>query len=115
MQVTFYFDAVTSPAVVKHTMKIVSQVVQTVNPGQTVIMTGDQPVYAIGKQVQWLYPDIYLYREQKLIMMIGALHIEMSFLSAIGDWLEGSGWVELMIKLVLIPQEEQRAFYKEAK
>ena len=31
-------------------------------------------------------------------MMIGPLHIEMAFLNAIGDWLESSGWVEIIIK-----------------
>jgi hypothetical protein len=44
--------------------------------------------------VQW-HPDQY--DEDKLVMM-GSLHIEMNFLSAIGDWLEGSGWVELLTK-----------------
>ena len=27
--------------------------------------------------------------------MMGPLHIEMAFLNAIGDWLEGSGWVDI--------------------
>ena len=29
---------------------------------------------------------------------MGGLHIEMAFLSAIGDWLQGSGWVLLIVK-----------------
>ena len=28
--------------------------------------------------------------------MIGPLHIEMAFLNAINDWLEGSGWVTII-------------------
>ena len=28
----------------------------------------------------------------KLVIVLGGLHIEMSFMSIIGDWLEGSGW-----------------------
>jgi hypothetical protein len=35
-----------------HTMNIVNLVLQEVNPGQVSVLTGDQPVYAIGKQVQ---------------------------------------------------------------
>ena len=31
----------------------------------------------------------------KVIWMIGPLHIEMAFISVIGDWLEGSGWVDI--------------------
>ena len=78
-------ESVASTAVVRHTMKIVNLVLEEVNSGQVSVITGDQPVYAIGKQVQWHYPD--LYGEDKLVMMMGSLHIEMNFLGAIGDWL----------------------------
>ena len=70
----------------RHTMKIVNTVLQELNPGQVTVLTGDQPVYAISKQVQWHYPEIY--GEDKLVTMMGSLHIEMNFLAAIGDWLE---------------------------
>ena len=89
-------ESVASTAMVRHTMKIVQLALQEVNPGQAAVVTGDQPVYALGKQVQWHYPDDY--GEDKLVMMMGALHIEMNFLGAIGDWLEGSGWVDLLVK-----------------
>ena len=29
---------------------------------------------------------------------MGLLHIEMNILTAIGDWLEGSGWIDLLVK-----------------
>ena len=71
-------------------MKIVNTVLQELNPGQVTVLTGDQPVYVIGKVgIQWHYPEIY--GEDKLVMMMGSLHIEMNFLTAIVDWLEGSG------------------------
>ena len=60
------------------------------------MITADQPVYTLGKQIQWLYPDQY--GEDKLAMMMGALHVEMFFLNAIGDWLEGSGWADVLVK-----------------
>ena len=31
-------------------------------------------------------------------MMMGPLHIEMATSSMIGDWLEGSGWIEMLTK-----------------
>ena len=40
-----------------------------------------------------MYPNIY--GEDELVMMMGALHIEMVLLNAIGDWLEDSGRVEI--------------------
>ena len=50
----------------------------------------DQPLYALAKKIQWYQPS--LYGEKKLVLMLGALHIEMVMLSCIGDWLEDSGW-----------------------
>ena len=45
-------ESVASTTVVRHTMKSVNTVLQELNPGQATVLTGDQPVYAIGKQVQ---------------------------------------------------------------
>ena len=42
---------------------------------------------------------MYLLESGKVIWMMGPLHIEMAFISAIGDWLEGSGWVNIFIRL----------------
>ena len=50
----------------------------------------DQPLYALGKQLQWEHKGQLA--EDKLVIVLGGLHIEMSFMSIIGDWLEGSGW-----------------------
>ena len=32
--------------------------------------------------------------EDKLVIMLGGLHIELQVLKAIGSWLSGSGWTE---------------------
>ena len=42
---------------VRHTMSIIHQVHQKPKLDQPLVITANQPVYAIGKQVQWLYPD----------------------------------------------------------
>lgn len=77
---------------VKHTMKIVKKAVDNLNPGQISIISADQPVYALGKQVQWQFP--HNYGEDKFVLMMGELHIEMATMSMIGDWLEGRKWME---------------------
>ena len=41
---------------------------------------------------------MYLLEFDKVIWMMGPLHIEMAFVSAIGDWPEGSGWVNIFIR-----------------
>ena len=48
--------------------------------------TADQPVYATGKQVQWLYADEY--SNHKVLMMMDPLHIKMNFLNLLGNLLE---------------------------
>lgn len=64
-------DNVNSPSVVRHTMDIVISTTRKINPTQTPVWTGDQPVYAIAKQIQWLYPDKY--GEDKIVVMLGNL------------------------------------------
>ena len=77
-------------------MDIIKNILLWLNSDPAPVVTADQPVYALGKQIQWMYPEIY--GEHHLLMMLGALHIEMAFLDAIGDWLEGSGWIEILVK-----------------
>ena len=52
------------------------------------IITADQLLYTLGKQVQWLYPHEF----GSIIWIMGPLHIEMMFLNIIDTWLDGSGW-----------------------
>ena len=89
-------ESVTSAAMLRHTIGVVKQILLKINPEQPVGLTADQPVYALGKEVQRMYPD--LYGESNTVMMMGALHIEMVFFNTIGDWHKGSAWVELLAK-----------------
>ena len=45
-------EPVTAPATVRHAANIVHKITQKVNPDQISVITGDQPVYEIGKQLQ---------------------------------------------------------------
>ena len=42
----------------------------------------DQPLFALAKQIQWEFPD--LYGEDKYVVMMGGLHIEMAALKSLG-------------------------------
>ena len=62
-------DDINSMAMVKHTMKIIKKAVDNLNPGQISIINADQPVYTLGKQVQWQFP--HHYGEDKFVFMMG--------------------------------------------
>ena len=53
----FLADSVNSAAMVRHCIHVVKDITEKLNPGQTSVLTGDQPVHALGKQVQWMFPD----------------------------------------------------------
>ena len=53
------------------------------NPGETSIVTADQPLLEMPKQIHWEWPD--LYGKDKFIVMFGGLHIEMTCYKILGD------------------------------
>ncbi|XP_063958715.1 uncharacterized protein LOC135154778 [Lytechinus pictus] len=79
---------------VKHGMNSIKQAAELLNPGQVPVLTVDQPLYAIAKKIQWTWPNVY--GEDKFVVMMGGLHIEMALLKVIGDFLEGSGWTSVI-------------------
>ena len=40
-------------------MEKIQEVVQYLNPGQIPVVTADQPIYAVAKQIQWHWPEQY--------------------------------------------------------
>ena len=89
-------DKVATHGMVRHTMDVIDQVHKKLKLDQPLVITADQPVYVIGKQIQWLYPDEY--GDQKVLLMMGPLHIEISFFNLLGNWLESNGWIESLVK-----------------
>ena len=77
-------------------MDVIKQAVMEVNPGQTPVITVDQPLYTISKQIQWTWPSTYV--EDYFVIIFGGLHIEMAGLKVIGDWLEDAGRIEALVK-----------------
>ena len=73
-----FLDSAHSVAMIRHSTDIVKAAVQHLNPGQVPIITADQPLYTIIKEIQWTWPNIY--GEDRFVVMFGGLHIEMSIL-----------------------------------
>ena len=78
---------------VKHAMDycVVRNAVQHFNAGQTPVVTFDQPLYAIAKQIKWKWPEVY--GENKFVVTFGGLHIEMAALRT-----HGSSWVKALVQ-----------------
>ena len=48
-------------------MDLVKRTTPFLNPGQTPVIEVDQPLYAAGKQLQWMIPDKY--GENKFLLL----------------------------------------------
>ena len=88
-------------AMVRHCFAVVKHVLMKLNPGQIPVLTFDQPLFALAKQVQWHWPDCF--GEDKCVVMLGGLHIEMVALRMIGlviGWMDQVGciaWYSLVL------------------
>ena len=70
-----------SATMTRHVIGVVKQAVNHVNPNQTPVIALDQLLYAIAKQIQWNWSNIY--GVEKFVIMMGALHIEMTALKTL--------------------------------
>ena len=52
-----FADDSKSVARIKHSMDVVRNAVEILNPGQVPVIACDQPLYKIAKEVQWPWPD----------------------------------------------------------
>jgi len=91
-----FLESAHTVAMVKHSMDVVRNSVEHLNPGQIPVVTFDQPLFALAKQIQWKWPQGY--GEEKFVILFGGLHIEMAALKTIGDLLQGSGWVQALVE-----------------
>jgi len=78
-------------------MDFMKKAVEHLNPRQTPVVTFDQPLFALAKQIQWKLPKSY--GEDHIAVMFGGLHIEMAALKTLEDWLQGSGWVQALVQV----------------
>ena len=99
-----------SPAMIRHSMIVVRDAVQFLNPGQIPVVTFDQPLYDIAKQVQWNWPDMF--EEDQFVVMLGGLHIETASFKALGNWLDGSGWTDVLVQAEVAKSGTADSFLK---
>src|SRR6218665_1629253 len=85
-----------SVPMMKQGRDVIQKTIHYTNPLQTPVVEGDQPVYAIMKQIQWTYPEQF--GCGKMFIMFGGLHIDIAALKAIGHWLDGSGWCDALVQ-----------------
>ena len=109
---SLFAEAAHSIAMIKHSITVVMKAVEHLNPGQAAVVSFDQPLYALAKQIQWRYPDTT--GEDKLIVMLGGLHIELAVLEAIGSWLLGSGWTEAVAQAGITTTERAESLVTSA-
>lgn len=93
-------DKAASASSMKHAMDLTMQGTEFLNPGQTSVIGGDQPLYAIMKLLQWQYPDTL--GEDKLVVMMGALHIEDKMHLMMGKVLRDSGWTTVLTQAAVL-------------
>lgn len=91
-----FLESAHTVAMIKHAMDVVTKAVEHLNEGQTPVIVFDQPLFALAKQIQWKWPEKY--GEDRLVVMLGGLHIELAVLKTLGDWLKGSGWVQVLVQ-----------------
>ena len=95
-------DNAHSPSMIRHAMDLLKNATTRLNPGQPAVLVLDRPLYAIAKKIQWSYPN--LYGEHLLTVLMGGLHIEMAFLSVLGQWLDESGWSTVMSEAKVVTE-----------
>ena len=88
-------EAANSVAMICHSMNIVANATYCANPGQTPVLTVDQPLFALAKQIQWNWPENF--GEHRFVLVLGGLHLEMAALRTLGNWLHCSGWTTAIV------------------
>ena len=64
----FFHEKSNSVAIISHIMNNNAAATQFLNPVQTPVITMDQLLYALAKQLQWQFPN--LYREDKYVIIL---------------------------------------------
>ena len=79
-------------ALLNRVVNLVKESLEHLNTNWTPVLTMDQPLTAIAKEIQWLWPDSF--SNNKYVIMIGGRGKggEGVMLRWPGEWLNGSGW-----------------------
>ena len=77
-----------------HVMNMNKKITNFLNPSQTPVDTCDQPVYALTKTIQWMYPETL--GSGKFLSILGGIHIEQSALFMHGEIIKSSGLEKIL-------------------
>ena len=89
-----FTEASNTLAMVKHCMIVIMRAHLFTNPGETPWVTADQPLFALFKTIQWLFPDIL--GEEHIVGVLGALHTEKAAWTCVGQVEDGCGSTALL-------------------
>lgn len=70
-------------------MDVIKTAVDILNPGHIHVITLDQPLYTLAKQIKWRFPETH--GGDHFVIMFGGLHIEMAVWKTLDDLLDSSG------------------------
>ena len=107
-----FTEAAYSAAMKAYAKKLSAKAIQHLHPGQIPVITRDQPLYSIAKQIQWTWPHTFL--EDKFVVVIEGLHIEMNVMKLLGDILTGSGWTAILVQSEVTKSGQAEAILKGA-
>ena len=83
--------------------------VQHLNVKQTPVVVFDQHVYTIAEQIQRKWPKCTGVGEAYVVMFLG-LHMGMAVLKTLSDWLQGIGWVEVLVQAGIVTGDTANLF-----
>ena len=75
-------------------MNIISNKINTLNPGQIPADTANQPIFALTKEFMIRFPEKF--GPDKYFFLFGSLHIEKSLLIICGQVIKSGGFDEIM-------------------
>ena len=105
-----FLEKADTPAMVKHGMSLAQAITAYLNPDQIPVLACDQPIFAQCKYIQWKWPGIY--GENKMIIMLGGLHVEKALWYSVGDLLAFSGWTEALTEADVATSGTAESFLK---
>ena len=107
---SIFYEKADSPSMVKHAMQLTIKVTEFLNPDQMPVMAADQPIFATMKLLQWKWPELF----KKIIPLFGGLHIEKALWTCLGDMLEYSGWVTVLVQASVCESDTVDGYLKAA-
>ena len=103
-----FTESSNSPVMIYHALHTLIKVTDHLNPGQTAVVTLDEPLYTKGKQIQWAYPDNV--GEDKIVLILAPMHTEKVGWGMCGEFLDGSGWTAMLTNAAVTSSGRAQSF-----